>query len=342
MLEQIKDFVITKVITAGITWLISLLNPASAFVKACKMIYDVIMFFVERGSQIMDAGQRGPRRRRRHRLRRARRRRPTWSRRRWRKALPVAISFLASLLGLGGIADKIKSVIETIQKPVNRLIDKLIGGVLKLFKKLGGDKLIKAVQKGVTWTKEKIKQGKEWAKAKGTQAKDWAKAKGTQAKAWAKAKASGAKAWAEKKVGSGVLWATEKAKQAKAKGKQAKDWVKKKLGRDDSPEGKQKRLSQGFDAGVAAAVNKHQGKRVGAVFLRPLLAGVRLRYGLSDLRPVARGEYWAVQADIRRMTEKKTETKTGGDDWQQRLKDSVAATKKTVDEIDKELKSMTR
>ena len=54
VLGGIKDLVITKVITAGITWLISLLNPASAFVKACKMIYDVIMFFVERGSQIME------------------------------------------------------------------------------------------------------------------------------------------------------------------------------------------------------------------------------------------------------------------------------------------------
>ncbi|WP_162917693.1 hypothetical protein [Dongia deserti] len=35
------------------TWLIGLLNPASAFVKACKAIYDIIMFFVNRGSQIM-------------------------------------------------------------------------------------------------------------------------------------------------------------------------------------------------------------------------------------------------------------------------------------------------
>ena len=40
---------ITKIIKAGITWLISLLNPAAAFIKACKMIYDVVMFFVEKG-----------------------------------------------------------------------------------------------------------------------------------------------------------------------------------------------------------------------------------------------------------------------------------------------------
>ena len=46
ILEQVKDFVVTKIITAGITWLIGLLNPAAAFIKACKLIYDVVMFFV--------------------------------------------------------------------------------------------------------------------------------------------------------------------------------------------------------------------------------------------------------------------------------------------------------
>jgi hypothetical protein len=35
-------------------WVLSLLNPASAFVKACKAIYDIIMFFIERGSQIAE------------------------------------------------------------------------------------------------------------------------------------------------------------------------------------------------------------------------------------------------------------------------------------------------
>ena len=52
ILEQVKDFVITKIITAGITWLIGLLNPAAAFIKACKLIYDVVMFFVNNGGRI--------------------------------------------------------------------------------------------------------------------------------------------------------------------------------------------------------------------------------------------------------------------------------------------------
>ena len=53
ILEQVKDFVITKIITAGITWLIGLLNPAAAFIKACKLIYDVVMFFVDNAGRIV-------------------------------------------------------------------------------------------------------------------------------------------------------------------------------------------------------------------------------------------------------------------------------------------------
>ena len=50
--EKVKDFVQDRIITAGITWLIGLLNPAAAFIKACKLIYDVVMFFVNNASRI--------------------------------------------------------------------------------------------------------------------------------------------------------------------------------------------------------------------------------------------------------------------------------------------------
>ena len=43
VMGQIREFVVTKIITAGITWLISILNPAAAFIKACKIIYDAVM-----------------------------------------------------------------------------------------------------------------------------------------------------------------------------------------------------------------------------------------------------------------------------------------------------------
>jgi hypothetical protein len=54
------------------------------------------------------------------------------------KAVPVAISFLASLLGLGGISDVIRKNIERIQAPVNKAIDWLIGKAVKLAKSIAG------------------------------------------------------------------------------------------------------------------------------------------------------------------------------------------------------------
>ncbi|HEY9802999.1 MAG TPA: DUF4157 domain-containing protein, partial [Leptolyngbyaceae cyanobacterium] len=54
VVEPIKNFVIEKVITAGIEWILSLLTPASAFIKAAKAIYEIVKFFIERAGQIAD------------------------------------------------------------------------------------------------------------------------------------------------------------------------------------------------------------------------------------------------------------------------------------------------
>jgi hypothetical protein len=136
VIDQLRDFVITRVITAGITWLIGLLNPASAFIKACKAIYDIIMFFVERASQIaalinaiidsvvaIASGSIGS----------AAAKVETALAR----AIPVVIGLLASLLGVSGITDKIKSVIEAIRKPVAAAIDWVIGHAVTLVKAAG-------------------------------------------------------------------------------------------------------------------------------------------------------------------------------------------------------------
>lgn len=137
VLSGIRDWVATKVIIAGITWLLSMLNPASAFVRACKMIIDVVMFFVERGSQIISlvnavldsiaaiaSGSLGAM--------------ASAVEGALAKAVPVAISFLASLLGLGGISDVIRTNIEKIQAPVNKAIDWLINKAVSIVKKIGG------------------------------------------------------------------------------------------------------------------------------------------------------------------------------------------------------------
>ncbi|PHM08982.1 phage tail protein [Nostoc sp. 'Peltigera malacea cyanobiont' DB3992] len=54
VIEPIKNFIIEKVIIAGIEWILSLLTPASAFIKAAKAIYEIVKFFIERAQQIAD------------------------------------------------------------------------------------------------------------------------------------------------------------------------------------------------------------------------------------------------------------------------------------------------
>ncbi|MGW6128563.1 phage tail protein [Cellulomonas sp. NPDC055163] len=219
ILEKVRDFVITKVITAGVTWLISMLNPAAAFIKACKLIYDVVMFFVTNAGRlatfvntVIDSvadvvrgnvsgvvdkindvlGQ----------------------------MVPILIGFLASVIGLGGVGEKIRQIVQTLQKPVNKALDvvittglKLAGPLIRGAKRLGGK------------LKAKLRGG------------------------------------------------------------------------DDSPEGKQQRLDKGMAAGLAA-VRRFSGRGVSQKVLTPLLAGIRVRYGLTALEPVQQGKVWAVHGAV--------------------------------------------
>jgi hypothetical protein len=154
VMTAITDFVVTKVIKAGITWLISMLNPAAAFIKACKMIYDVVMFFVEKGSQIKefvdsvldsvesiaDGGVGKVAGLIENTL---------------AKMIPLLISFLASLLGLGGIAEKVKEILDKVRKPVSKAVDKVIDGALKL-----AGPIIRMAKKGIAWAKGKVDKAK--------------------------------------------------------------------------------------------------------------------------------------------------------------------------------------
>ncbi len=180
ILEQVKDFVITKIITAGIQWLIGLLNPAAAFIKACKLIYDIIMFFVTNAERIAafvntvidsvadmvrgnvsavidkvdDA---------------------------LGKMVPILIGFLANLVNLGGIGQKVREIVEKLQKPVNKALDFVINTGLKLAGPIirgisGISKRVKAkVAAGKAWVKGKVEAGKEWVKGKAEAGRAWVK-----------------------------------------------------------------------------------------------------------------------------------------------------------------------
>lgn len=133
VVDAIWGFIKEEVFMAGITWIIGLLNPASAFFKACKAIYDIIVFFVNRASQIVTfvnavidsvaaivAGNLGAA--------------IAAVEDALAKAIPLAIGLLASLLGLGDPSKPVKATIEKARSPINKAIDWVIHGAAKLVK----------------------------------------------------------------------------------------------------------------------------------------------------------------------------------------------------------------
>jgi hypothetical protein len=135
LFSKITAYLIPTVIVAGITWIVSLLNPASAFIKACKMIADIVMFIVERGAQIvafvtavLDAviaiaagGAGGV---------------PGLIETALAASIPVLIGVLAAILGIGGIAEKVKKFFQSLSKPVMKAVDWIVGKITGLAKKL--------------------------------------------------------------------------------------------------------------------------------------------------------------------------------------------------------------
>lgn len=135
ILQKLTSYLIPTVIIAGITWIISLLNPASAFVRAVKGIIDIVTFIVNQGAQIIEfvnavldsviaianGGTAGV---------------PKLIETALAASVPLLIGFLASLLGIGSLANKVKSVFHAVARPVNRAIDKIVGFIAGAAKKL--------------------------------------------------------------------------------------------------------------------------------------------------------------------------------------------------------------
>ncbi|MEV6874227.1 hypothetical protein [Amycolatopsis sp. NPDC051128] len=135
LISNLVSFLLPTIIIAGITWIVSLFNPASAFIRACKMIIDIIRFIVTNARQIIEfvnavldavlaiarGGTGGV---------------PALVERALARAIPVLIGALAALLGIGGIAGKVKQVFQKIARPVNRAIDWVIDKIVGLIKKL--------------------------------------------------------------------------------------------------------------------------------------------------------------------------------------------------------------
>lgn len=137
VMDKVQEIIATQVIEAGINWILGLLGPVGAFIKACKAIYDIVSFFIEKARQvaalvdgildsvlaIAQGNLSGA---------------ATLVENALARSVPVLIGFLANLLGLGDLPAKIKRVMAAVQKPINKAIQWVLTQAKKAALKLGG------------------------------------------------------------------------------------------------------------------------------------------------------------------------------------------------------------
>jgi len=140
VMDAIMNMLQTQVIQAGIKWILGLLSPVGAFVKAAMAIVDVVKFFIQRAAQIGElvsafvdsvaAIASGKVSAVARAIENA-----------LGKAVPVLIGLLASVLGIGGIANKVLGLIRKIRKRIVKAITafwmRVKKGAGKLLRKIG-------------------------------------------------------------------------------------------------------------------------------------------------------------------------------------------------------------
>src|SRR6185436_17384146 len=133
VINGVKDWIIEKVVQQAIIKIATMWNPAGAIIQLIETAWNVYCWIKENAQRIFGlvqavvdsisniaAGNIGGA--------------ANFIEASLAKLVPIAISLFANLIGLGGIADKIKGIIEKVQTKVDEAIDKLIERVLKLFK----------------------------------------------------------------------------------------------------------------------------------------------------------------------------------------------------------------
>ncbi len=168
LLEQAKSFILVTVIEKAVIKIASMLIPGAGFISAVKSIIDFVKTLFERAKQIIQlingildtfgeilAGNVG--------------RVAAMVENVLAKFLGLAITFLANMLGLGGVGKKIADIIQKkIKEPIANAITKVMEKLKMLMTKLGIFKLLDKVD-------EKIKKGKAYVDEKKEKAKAAAK-----------------------------------------------------------------------------------------------------------------------------------------------------------------------
>ena len=136
MIAQITQMVTVEVVKAAVMKLVSMINPAGAVIQAIIAIYNTVTFFISKISQIagvvatfidsiaaIAAGQVDAA---------AKKVEQTMA-----NTLPLIIAFLAKLVGLGNVPEKVVGIIKKLRQPIDKGLDKIVAWLGNLLKKIG-------------------------------------------------------------------------------------------------------------------------------------------------------------------------------------------------------------
>lgn len=131
VIEGVMNFVRDRIVVAAVTRLVSMLNPAGAFIQAIIAIYNTVMFFVERLRQIAQVAAAfidsiaaiasGAIAAAANRVEQT-----------MAGLLTLVISFLARLVGLGRVSDAVTNIINRIRAPIDRALDRVVDWIVRL------------------------------------------------------------------------------------------------------------------------------------------------------------------------------------------------------------------
>ena len=132
-----KEWAIFELVKQGIIKLASMLNPAGAIVQAILAIYGGVMFFVDNKDRIVEfvnsilnsigSIAQG-----------AISSASKMVEKTMALTIPLILDFLAKLLNLGAIAERITKIIERVRKPIDKVIERIINFFSNKIKKLFG------------------------------------------------------------------------------------------------------------------------------------------------------------------------------------------------------------
>jgi hypothetical protein len=130
VLEGVKSWVVTKVVTIAVVKLATLFNPVGAIVEAIQAIYKTINFFIEKAKQLkalVDAIVKSLANIAAGRLTEA----ANFVENAMARALSAIVGFLADYFGLGDIGKKVREIIGGVRKKVDDALDKILDWVVE-------------------------------------------------------------------------------------------------------------------------------------------------------------------------------------------------------------------